>query len=222
MPSSAKSASDENRQIPGLAAAEVLLSDDVETSISRAATVRWIGHPPGGEPRVTVGSHSLTPAPTLNVDPAVPHPMAISPGELLAGGFGVIFAKVLADQLVRDQTQASELVVQVAFVMSRPGLGLDPVLREIRCDLEARVAGTDKAQLAQVGELAMRRSIDSLAMRAEAISVSLAVSLVGDPSERPAQGLPSTSVRAAQRSRPVLASKRIVNANNGVNAEHAN
>jgi hypothetical protein len=121
--------------------------------------------------------------------------MATSPAELLAGGFGVVFAKLLADQLVRDQTQASELVVQVAFVLSQPGPGLDPVLSEIRCDLEGRVAGIDEARLAEVGEQAMRRSIDCLAMCADAISVSLAVSLVGDSPKRPATGLHSTSIR---------------------------
>jgi hypothetical protein len=162
-----------------MAGLEVLLAGDVPASLSREATVRWMGHPPGGEPRLTVGSHSLNPAPTVNVDLAVPHPMATSPAELLAGGFGVVFAKLLADQLVSEQTQASELVAQVAFVLSPPGPGRDPVLREIRCDLEARVAGIDKARLARLGEQAMRRSIECLAMRAEAISVSLAVSLVG-------------------------------------------
>ena len=180
MPSTAKSASLENRQSPDLAAVDALLGDDVSTSLSRAATVRWMGHPPGGEPRLTVGSESITPAATLDVDLAVPNPMATSPGELLAGGFGIIFAKVLADQLLRDQTQATELVVQVAFVLSQTGPNLDPVLSEIRCDLEARVAGIDKARLAQLGEQAMLRSMDGLAMRAEAISVSLTVSLAGD------------------------------------------
>jgi hypothetical protein len=180
VPSTAKSASLENRQSPDLAAVDALLGDDVSTSLSRAATVRWMGHPPGGEPRLTVGSESITPAATLDVDLAVPNPMATSPGELLAGGFGIIFAKVLADQLLRDQTQATELVVQVAFVLSQTGPNLDPVLSEIRCDLEARVAGIDKARLAQLGEQAMLRSIDGLAMRAEAISVSLTVSLAGD------------------------------------------
>jgi hypothetical protein len=196
VPSSAKPASLEKRQSRDVAAVEALLSDDLPTSLSRAATVRWMGHPPGGEPRLTVGSHSLTPAPTLDVDRAVPNPMATPPGELLAGGFGIIFAKVLADQLVRDQAQATELVVQVAFVLSQTGPDLDPVLSEIRCHLEARVDGIDHARLAQVGERAMLRSIDGLAMRAEAISVSLTVSLVGDPSKRPAHGLPSTSVTA--------------------------
>jgi hypothetical protein len=109
--------------------------------------------------------------------------MATSPGELLAGGFAAIFAKVLADQLLQDRTQATELVVEVVFVVSRPGPGLGPALREIRCDVEARVAGIDQARLEQVGELAMRRSIDGLAMRADAISVSLSVSLVGTEPE---------------------------------------
>jgi hypothetical protein len=197
VPSSAKSASLENRQSPDLAAVDALVGDDVSTSLSRAATVRWIGHPPGGEPRLTVGSHSLSPAPTLDVNLAVPNPGGTLPGELLAGGFGIIFAKVLADQLVREQTQASELVVQVAFVLSQTGPDLDPVLREIRCDLEARVAGIDRARLAQLGERAMLRSIDGLAMRAEAISLSLTVSVVGDPWKRPADGVPPTSVTAA-------------------------
>ena len=199
MSSSAKSVSRENHQVPDSAAVEVLLSDDASMALSRAATVRWMGHPPGGEPRLTVGSHSLTPAPTLNVDLSVPHPMATSPGELLAGGFGVIFAKVLAEQLVRDQTQATELVVQVEFVLSQPGPGLDPVLCAIRCELEARVPGIDQARLAQVGELAMRRSIDSLAMRADAISVSLDVSLVGDSRTHVAERPHTASFGGASR-----------------------
>ena len=205
MPPSAKSVSLETRQIPDLSAVEVRVSDDVSTSLSRAATIRWLGHPPGGEPRLTVGSDSLTPAPTLDVDLAVPNPMATSPGELLAGGFGIIFAKVLADQLVRDQTQATELVVQVAFVLSRTGPDLDPVLSEIRCELEARVAGIDHARLAQVGERAMLRSINGLAIRADAISISLDVSLVGDPAKHPVEGRDATSVTGRRlRRAPVL------------------
>jgi organic hydroperoxide reductase OsmC/OhrA len=144
-----------------------------------------------------VGGHSLGPAPTLNVDLEVANPMSTSPGELLAGGFGVIFATSVANQLVREQTQASELVVQVAFVLSQDGPGLDPILRKIRCQLEARVAGIDEAQLADVGEQAMRRSIDSLAMNADAISVSLTIALVRETAARVVQGPHSNSVGAA-------------------------
>jgi hypothetical protein len=156
-----------------------------------------MGHPPDGEPRLTVGGHSLSPAPALNVNLEVANPMSTSPGELLAGGFGIVFATVLANQLVRDQTQASELVVQVAFVLSQDGPGLDPVLREIRCDLEARVAGINRTQLAELGEQALRRSIDSLAINADAVSISLAISLVGDASKRPFQGFRSKRASAA-------------------------
>ncbi len=196
MASATKRISRENSPAPGVPVREVPVDGDFPMSLSREATVRWMGHPPGGEPRLTVGGHSLLPAPTLNVDLQVANPMSTSPGELLAGGFGVIFATVLANQLVREQTQASELVVGVAFILSQGGPGLDPVLREIRCDLEARVAGIDLAQLSQLGEQAMRRSIDSLAMNADAISISLTISLVGESPAGPAPGLRLTSPAA--------------------------
>jgi hypothetical protein len=97
-------------------------------------------------------------------------------------------------------------------MLSQDGPGRDPVLREIRCDLEARVAGIDRPQLAQLGEQAMRRSMDSLAMNADAISISLTISLVGKPPEIPTQGVNSTSARSAwaladsrRASRPAIA-----------------
>jgi hypothetical protein len=196
VPSTAKSLSLEKRQMPELAGVDSLVWADAPSSLSRAATIRWLGHPPGGAPRLTVGSHSLIPAPTLNVDLALPDSTATSPGELLAGGFGIIFARAVAHQLVREETQASELVVQVAFVLSQDGPNLDPILRGIRCELEARVCGIDQAHLAQVGEQALRQSIGSLTMRADALSLSLAVSLVGDPMTDAAERPHSTSVGA--------------------------
>jgi hypothetical protein len=58
------------------------------TALEQEATIRWLNHPPKGTPRLTVGSASLTPSLPLNVDRHATHPLATSPGELLAGVIG--------------------------------------------------------------------------------------------------------------------------------------
>jgi hypothetical protein len=87
-------------------------------SVTRDATIRWLGHPPGGEPRLTVGSHALTPSPPLNLDLDIHHPLATSPLELLAGAIGSVFARFVAEQLVKEGTPAREIVTRTSLTLS--------------------------------------------------------------------------------------------------------
>lgn len=161
-------------------AAVVRRSAKVERSaIRRDALIRWLGNPPGGEPRLTVGSHSLGPSPSLNVDLDVPHPLATSPGELLAGAIGAIFAKLIADELVAQGTQAHELVVELALTLSSEGESRpEVVLTGIACQLEARIPG-GREDLQHIAEASMAACLENLAMRTELLDVSVTTALLG-------------------------------------------
>jgi hypothetical protein len=66
------------------------------TGLKREATIRWLGNPPDSAPRLIVGSHSMAPLLSLNVDPEVTDPLATLPGELLAGAIGSVFTWIVA------------------------------------------------------------------------------------------------------------------------------
>src|ERR1700735_3513672 len=91
------------------------------TGLKREATIRWLGHPPDGAPRLSVGSHSIAPLLSLNVDPEATGPLATLPGELLAGAIGSVFTWLVAEQLVEEGTQARELVRYVTVTLSGEG-----------------------------------------------------------------------------------------------------
>ena len=82
------------------------------TDLKREATIRWLDHPPGGTPRMTVGSESLTPSLPLSVDRHAAHPLAASPGELLAGAIGATFAWLTAERLLSEGTQARAVQIE--------------------------------------------------------------------------------------------------------------
>jgi len=77
------------------------------TVLKREATIRWLGHPPDSAPRLSVGSHSIAPLLSLSVDPEATGPLATLPGELLAGAIGSVFTSLVAEQLVKEATQAA-------------------------------------------------------------------------------------------------------------------
>ncbi len=97
------------------------------TELKREATIRWLGHPPDGAPRLSVGSHSIAPLLSLKVDPEATDPLATLPGELLAGAIGGVFTWFVAEQLLKEGTQARELVSYLTLTLS--GESADPQMR---------------------------------------------------------------------------------------------
>jgi organic hydroperoxide reductase OsmC/OhrA len=148
------------------------------TLLRRDATIRWLAHPPEGTPRLTVGSESITPSLPLNVDRDPAHPLAASPGELLAGAIGATFAWLTAEKLVSDGTQARELTASVTLTLtgeSRDDTELS--LSAVACHVAARVPGIDQQQLDAVANAAMSRCIEALGMHDERLEVTVAALL---------------------------------------------
>jgi hypothetical protein len=175
--------------------------DPSAPAVKRAATIEWLGHPPGGEPRLTIGSHSLTSLPPLNVDLNVTYPLATSPFELLAGAIGAVFARFVAEQLVKEGTPARELHARVTLTFSgRTDAGTQPVLTGVACQVSGRGAGIGQVQLGGVAQGAMTRCMETLAMRPEGIAVTVDDSLARfDPSGSSSHG-PTVRVRSPRRS----------------------
>lgn len=132
-----------------------------------SASIRWLTHPPEGVPRLVVDSHTFPSVP-LSINETAPHPLATSPGELIAGAFGSVFVWMLAAELVDDGTQALELEVDVAIEaeLGRQDGG-DPSLREVHCHAVARFPGGDGQRLQALCESAMTRSARSIGLRDE-------------------------------------------------------
>jgi hypothetical protein len=150
------------------------------TALKREATIRWLGHPPDGAPRLTVGSHSIAPLLSLHVDSEVTDPLATLPGELLAGAIGSVFTWLVAEQLLEDGTQARELVSYVTLTLSgEADDATDAVLSGITCQMTGRVAGVQETHLQVVAQAAMTQCIEKLGMRTEGIVVAVEASLEG-------------------------------------------
>jgi organic hydroperoxide reductase OsmC/OhrA len=150
------------------------------TAAKREATIRWLGNPPDGAPRLSVGGHSIAPLLSLNVDPTATGPLATLPGELLAGAIGSVFTWLVAEQLVKDGTQARELVSSVALTLSGEAVNAaDAALSGITCRISGRVAGVQEAHLEVVAQAAMSQCMEKLGMRAEGIAVTVEASLEG-------------------------------------------
>ncbi|HTU78279.1 MAG TPA: hypothetical protein VMF09_05910 [Solirubrobacteraceae bacterium] len=150
------------------------------TTLKREATIRWLGHPPDGAPRLSVGSHSIAPLLSLNVDPEATDPLATLPGELLAGAIGSVFTWFVAVQLVTEGTQARELVSYLTLTLSGEGAdATGAALREITCRISGRVAGVEETHLEVVAQAAMSRCMERLGMRTEGIGVTVEASLEG-------------------------------------------
>jgi organic hydroperoxide reductase OsmC/OhrA len=149
------------------------------TALEREATIRWLTHPPEGVPRLSVGSESLRSLP-LDVNPEAAHPLATSPGELLAGAVGSAFAWLAAEELVKEGTQARELTAYVTLTLSgEADDGTDMALSAIACKLIGRVPGLDQARMEAVAQAAMTRCIEALGMRTEGLAVTVEGSLEG-------------------------------------------
>ncbi len=150
------------------------------TTLQREATIRWLGNPPDNAPRLVVGSHSMAPLLSLNVDPEVKDPLATLPGELLAGAIGSVFTWLVAEQLVKEGTQARELVSSVMLTLSgEADDGTDAALSGITCRMSGRVAGVEETHLEELAHAAMTQCIQRLGMRTEGIAVTVEVSLEG-------------------------------------------
>jgi hypothetical protein len=150
------------------------------TALKREATIRWLGHPPDGAPRLTVGSHSIAPLLSLHVDSEATDPLATLPGELLAGAIGSVFTWLVAEQLVKEGTQARELVSFLTLTLSgEADDATDAMLRGITCQMTGRVAGVAETHLEVVAQAAMTQCIEKLGMRTEGIGVTVEASLEG-------------------------------------------
>ena len=150
------------------------------TGLKREATIRWLGHPPDSAPRLTVGSHSIAPLLSLNVDPEVADPLATLPGELLAGAIGSVFTWLVAEQLVKEGTQARELVSYVTLTLSgETDDATDAMLSGITCQMSGRVADVHQTHLEVVAQAAMTQCIEKLGMRTEGIGLTVEASLEG-------------------------------------------
>ena len=157
------------------------------TAPPREATIRWLGNPPDGAPRLSVGGHSIAPLLSLDVDPKATGPLATLPGELLAGAIGSVFTWLVAEQLVKQETQARELVSYVALTLSGEAVdATDAALSGITCRISARVAGIEETDLQVVAQAAMSLCMEKLGMRTEGIGVTVEASL-----ERSSQGPPA-------------------------------
>jgi len=150
------------------------------TALKREAAIRWLGHPPGGAPRLIVGSHSIAPLLSLHVDPDTTDPLATLPGELLAGAIGSVFTWLVAEQLVEEGTQARELISYVTLTLSgEADDGTDAALSGITCRMSGRAAGVEETHLEVMAQAAMTQCMERLGMRTEGISVTVEASLEG-------------------------------------------
>ena len=148
--------------------------------LKREATIRWLGHPPDGAPRLSVGSHSIAPLLSLSVDPEATGPLATFPGELLAGAIGSVFTWLVAEQLVKEGTQARELISYVTLTASGEAEdAADAAVSGVTCRISGRVAGVEETHLAVVAKAAMTQCMERLGMRTEGIGVTVEASLEG-------------------------------------------
>jgi organic hydroperoxide reductase OsmC/OhrA len=149
------------------------------TVLEREATIRWLGNPPAGVPRLSVGSQSLEALP-LDVNPEAVHPLATSPGELLAGAIGGVFACLAAAELVNAGVPARELIAYVTLtitdVSDEP---MNMALSGIACQLVGRVPGVDRERLEVAARVAMTRCLTALALRSDVVAVSVEATLEG-------------------------------------------
>jgi organic hydroperoxide reductase OsmC/OhrA len=150
------------------------------TGMKREATIRWLGHPPDSAPRLSVGSHSIAPLLSLNVDPKATDPLATLPGELLAGAIGSVFTWLVAELLVQEGTQAHELVSSVSLTLSGEADDVtDAMLSGITCQMWGRVAGVQETHLQVMAQAAITQCIKKLGMRTEGIEVTVEATLEG-------------------------------------------
>jgi organic hydroperoxide reductase OsmC/OhrA len=144
----------------------------------REATIRWMSSPPEGVPRMTVGSGTL-PALPLSVDPNATHPLATSPGELLAGAIGAVFAWFVAEELVKEGTHARQLTAEIAVRCDRADDATDIAVSGIACRLLGRVPNIAQERLAAIADAALRRCVKTLGLCSEGLAVTIETMLEG-------------------------------------------
>jgi organic hydroperoxide reductase OsmC/OhrA len=149
------------------------------TVLEQEATIRWLGNPPAGMPRLSVGSETLKAWP-LDLTPDAAHPLATSPGELLAGAIGSVFAWLAAEELVRDGTPARELIAYTTLtVSSESDEPMDLALSAIACQLVGRVPNVDHERFEAAAQAAIRRCLAALGMRSDSVAISVETALEG-------------------------------------------
>jgi organic hydroperoxide reductase OsmC/OhrA len=146
------------------------------TVLTRKALVRWLGHPPSGTPRVTVGSGSIPPL-AFEMDRLPEDPLAAAPAELLAGAFGAAFSWLVARQLVEDETPASELVTEINVTFS--GDADDVALSAIKCKLSGRLPNVVEQHLKSIAQDAIVECMRIYHIREEEIEVKVEAVLEG-------------------------------------------
>jgi hypothetical protein len=147
------------------------------TVLTRKALVRWLGHPPGGTARVTVGSGSI-PQLAFDMDRLPKDPLAAAPAELVAGALGTVFCWRVAHQLVEDDTPANELVAEFSVTLS--GDGDDVALSAIECRLSGRVPNVVEQHLKSVAQDAIVECLRLFHMHEDEIEVNVEAVLEGD------------------------------------------
>lgn len=154
-------------------------SEDMSTSWLREASIRWLGNPPGGVPRLTVGSRSIAALP-LSIDRDAVHPLATTPGELLAGAIGSIFAELTVEELAKAGTHAKELTTNITLALAADARdNTDFALSAITCQLFGRVPKTDQAHFAAAAQRAMERCITAVGMQAGDVAATTEAVLEG-------------------------------------------
>jgi organic hydroperoxide reductase OsmC/OhrA len=149
------------------------------TAFTPEATIRWLTNPPEGVPRLTVGSESLAALP-LSVDHDAAHPLATTPGELFAGAIGSVFAWFAAEELVKEGTQAHELIAHVTLTLSGASDdGMDAELSAIAYQLVGRIPGADRERVEAVARTAVTHCMAAMGVRAEGIAITVEASLEG-------------------------------------------
>jgi organic hydroperoxide reductase OsmC/OhrA len=129
---------------------------------------------------LTVGSHSIAPLLSLHVDSETTDPLATLPGELLAGAIGSVFTWLVAEQLVKEGTQARELISRLTLTLSgETDDATDALLNGIACQMSGRVAGLQETHLEVVAQAAMTQCMKKLGMRTEGIEVTVEATLEG-------------------------------------------
>ena len=144
----------------------------------REATIRWMSSPPDGVPRMTVGSGSLHSLP-LSLDADAIHPLATSPGELLAGAIGAVFAWFVAEELVKQGSHARQLTAEVRVRCDDGGEITELAVSDIACKLFGRVPNIGQERLAAIAEAALGHCIRTLGLRGEALAVTVETVLEG-------------------------------------------
>jgi len=125
-----------------------------------------------------VGSHTF-PAVPLAIDGNAPHPLATSPGELMAGAVGSVFAWLLAEELMDEGHQARELVVEVGLTSETVATGRR-ALRAIELQARTRVSGVGEAQLQDVCERVLHRCAQAVGLREDDLALRVRSTVVGE------------------------------------------